>query len=78
MMGVGAASAQAHFEPFVQPHVHLLTTASGNVVSISPDGCATGGVGVFQDFHYNVHVGEPGLGAFPTRATRCRSPIGCP
>ena len=77
MMGVGAASASAHnVGPFVGPHVHVLTTP-GNVVTIGPDGCASGGLGAFQDFHYHVHVGQPGTDAFTTNPVSIRG-IGCP
>ena len=41
------------------------TILTGNFLTIGPDGCATGGEGAFQNFHYNIHVGEPGTGAFP-------------
>ena len=75
MMLIGAAPAAAHFGPFVAPHVHQLTTP-GTVTTVGPDGCATGGVGAFQNFHYNFHVGEPGA-AFATNPVAIRG-IACP
>ena len=76
VMAVGANSASAHFGPFVQPHQHILTTPSGNSHTIGPDGCASGGVGPFQNFHYNVHVGSPGR-AFSTNPVSIRGGM-CP
>ena len=69
VMALSAGSASAHFGPFVPPHQHVPsnpgTIMTGNFLTIGPDGCATGGEGAFQNFHYNIHVGEPGTDAFP-------------
>jgi hypothetical protein len=64
VMAVSASSAAAHdVGPTVGPHVHVLTTP-GNVISIGPDGCGADALAAFQDFHYHVHVGQPGMSAF--------------
>jgi hypothetical protein len=61
VMAIIASPATAHpvNPPFVGPHQHILMTPNGSEHRIGPDGCATGGVGAFQNFHYNVHVGSP-------------------
>jgi hypothetical protein len=73
---LSAGPAAAHnVGPFVGPHQHVLTTP-GTTVTIGPDGCATGGLGAFQDFHYHVHVGQPGADAFLTNPVSLRG-AGC-
>jgi hypothetical protein len=83
VLAMSVGSASAHVGPFVPPHQHVLsnpgTILTESFLTIGPDGCATGGVGAFQNFHYNIHVGEPGTGAFPNDNNPVSiRPAGCP
>jgi len=63
--GIATTTATAHpVSPTVAPHVHLLTTPGGTH-EIGPSACGPDGVTIaFQQFHNNIHIGQPGTDAW--------------
>lgn len=82
-LGVMAAPAMAFHpsfelpnEPVVPPHQHFI-----NGQLVGPNACEDGPSIQFDHFHLNVHVGQPGFGAFREQGGEGRllvQSLGCP
>ncbi|HVF20761.1 MAG TPA: hypothetical protein VNA14_11015 [Mycobacteriales bacterium] len=61
-VGALAPPAAATHEGHVHPHQHYITNANGDRMPIGPNACQNGPSRQFDNFHNNVHRGEPGQG----------------
>ena len=59
IVGVAAATA-APPGGVVRAHRHFVVTANGDLVPVGPNACEDGPSIQFDNFHNNVHKGQPG------------------
>lgn len=45
----------------VPPHRHFVELPSGDLIEVGPDACANGPSRQFDNFHNNVHLGNPNI-----------------
>lgn len=57
---VGVAAATAGPAGTVPAHRHFVVNSAGDLVPVGPNACADGVSVQFDNFHSNVHRGEPG------------------
>ena len=59
--GVVTAAAASGAPPggTVPPHQHYVISATGELVPVGPDACNDGPSHQFDNFHLNVHRGQP-------------------
>ena len=62
LMFVGGSAKADQPTPVVPPHQHfVLVPGTGERVPVGPDACANGPSIAFDNFHFNVHRGVPGV-----------------
>jgi hypothetical protein len=59
IVGVAAATASPP-EGTVNPHRHFVVSANGELQPVGPNACEDGKSIQFDNFHNNVHRGQPG------------------
>ena len=57
---IGVAAATAGPAGVVPPHRHYVASANGELQPVGPNACEDGKSVQFDNFHNNVHRGEPG------------------
>lgn len=61
IIGVGPAVLAGPPGGNVPPHKHFVVLPDGDLVEVGPDSCANGPSRQFDNFHFNVHLGNPNV-----------------
>ena len=58
-LGLATAASGGPAPGTVQPHQHYVVTETGTWVPVGPDTCNDGPSLQFDNFHFNIHKGQP-------------------
>ena len=58
-LGLATAASGEKPTPLIQPHQHYVVDHTGAWVPVGPDACNDGPSIQFDNFHFNIHKGQP-------------------